>query len=202
MGLLRHERRLVEARQDELELAWIGVDIADGEDALLVRLEFLGVDRDEVLVQLEAPIGYRAELHGEPEERHHDLGRLLEGGAVGTLYRDRTELAVLAVQFRHLTELETNVAAVDERQHLLHRGRRRPKLCAAMQQRDRICHRLQVQGPIERRIADANVEYDQSAQALHLANRVEYRLTFVFLDPWKRRTLRREGAAAGRDHHH
>jgi hypothetical protein len=30
--LLRHERRFVEARQDQLELARIDIDVADGED--------------------------------------------------------------------------------------------------------------------------------------------------------------------------
>jgi hypothetical protein len=36
------------------------------------------------------------------------------------------------VQLRHLTELETDIAAFYERQHLLHRGRRRPELSPAM----------------------------------------------------------------------
>ena len=39
---------------------------------------------------------------------------------------------------------------LDERQHLLHRGRRGAELGAAMQQRHRLGDRLQVQGPVER----------------------------------------------------
>ena len=35
--------------------------------------------------ELEPPVGDRPELHGEPEERQHDLGRLLEYCAVGAL---------------------------------------------------------------------------------------------------------------------
>src|SRR6476619_3692817 len=101
----------MESGQDELQLAAIGVDIADGEDALLARLEFLGVDRDEVLMELKAPIRHRAELHGEAEERHHDLGLLLEGGAVGTLDRHRAKQPALAMQRGHLTELEADIAA-------------------------------------------------------------------------------------------
>ena len=89
MGCLRHQRRLMEAGQDELQLAGIGVDVADGEDARLARLELRGVDGNEILVEIEAPIGDRPELHGETEEGHHDLGRLLEGRAVGALHRHR-----------------------------------------------------------------------------------------------------------------
>jgi hypothetical protein len=39
MGFLRHQRALVEAAQDQLDLAGIGVDVADGEDAGNVCLE-------------------------------------------------------------------------------------------------------------------------------------------------------------------
>src|SRR5207237_5485793 len=43
--LLRHQRALVEAGENNLELARIGVDVADGEDAGDVGLERRGVDR-------------------------------------------------------------------------------------------------------------------------------------------------------------
>src|SRR6516165_12240878 len=62
VGLLRHQRPLVEAAQDELELAGIGVDVTDGEDARNARLEGGGVHRDEVLLEIQSPIGDRAEL--------------------------------------------------------------------------------------------------------------------------------------------
>src|SRR6201989_267401 len=71
--LLRHQRDLVEAGQDELELARIGVDVANGEDAGLAGLEGLGAHRDHVLVELESPVRHRTELHGEPEERQHGV---------------------------------------------------------------------------------------------------------------------------------
>ena len=54
MGALGGERGLVEAAKDQLQLAGIGVDVADGEDAGDVRLELCRVGRDEVLVQVEA----------------------------------------------------------------------------------------------------------------------------------------------------
>src|ERR1700750_260180 len=67
--LLRHQRDLVEAGQDELELARIGVDVANGEDAGLAGLERFGIDRDELFVKPQPPIGDRPELHGQAEER-------------------------------------------------------------------------------------------------------------------------------------
>ena len=42
VDLLRGERALVEAGENELQLAWIGVDVADREDARRRRLELLG----------------------------------------------------------------------------------------------------------------------------------------------------------------
>src|SRR3954447_14152132 len=80
--LLGRERALVEAREDELQLARIMVDVADREDAGHVRLEFLGVDRDQVLVEVQAPVGDRPELHGQAEEGQHHVRRDLEGRAV------------------------------------------------------------------------------------------------------------------------
>ena len=202
MRLLRHQRRLVEARQNELQLARIGVDVADGEDALFAGLEFRRVDGDQILFEIEAPIGDRTELHGEAEKGKHDLGRLLEGRTVGALHRHRTELAALPVELGDLTELEADVALLDEGEHLLHRGGRRAELGAPMQQRQRLGDRLQVQGPIERIVAAADDEHVAAPEMLHLAHRVEHRSAFILLDAGKRRALRREGSAAGGDHHH
>src|SRR5262249_55307513 len=64
---LRHKRSLMKPGKDELQLTGISIDVADGEDALAPGLEFLGVHRDQVLVEIE-PEMRRPELHGEPEE--------------------------------------------------------------------------------------------------------------------------------------
>src|SRR6185312_12563067 len=56
------QRRLVKARQDQLLLARVGVDVADREDPGNVRLKLLGVDLDGLAGKLEAPLGDRAEL--------------------------------------------------------------------------------------------------------------------------------------------
>ena len=48
---LRRQRAFVEAGQDQLQLAGVGVDVADGENARHVGLEFSVFDRDEVFVR-------------------------------------------------------------------------------------------------------------------------------------------------------
>src|SRR5689334_24507064 len=79
MRLLRHQGALVEAREDELELARVPVDVADREDAGDIRFERAGVDRDELAVlELDAPVGDRSKLHGEPEEREDRIAGNLE----------------------------------------------------------------------------------------------------------------------------
>ena len=54
------------------------------------------------------------------------------------------------MQFGDLTELETDIALLDQGQHLLHRGRRGAEFGAAVKQRERLGDRLQVQRPVER----------------------------------------------------
>ena len=104
----------------------------------------------EILLEIEAPIGDGPELHGQAEEGQHDLDRLLEGGAVGALDRDRGELAPLPVQLRHLTELEVDVATLDQREHLVHRVGRGAELGAAVNERERLGDGLKIQRPVER----------------------------------------------------
>ena len=47
VGALGGERRLVETREDQLELAGIGVDIANGENAGNARFELCRVNGDQ-----------------------------------------------------------------------------------------------------------------------------------------------------------
>src|SRR6185437_929583 len=62
------ERRLVEARQDELFLAGIGVDVAHREDARQTGLEFLRIHLQRFLLELESPLGDGPELWMQAEE--------------------------------------------------------------------------------------------------------------------------------------
>src|SRR5271166_2908064 len=49
------ERRLVKARKNQLLFARIGVDVADREDPGDAGLEFLGIDLERLLFELQAP---------------------------------------------------------------------------------------------------------------------------------------------------
>jgi hypothetical protein len=51
----------VEAADDELLLARVGVDVAHREHAALARFVFLGVDRHLLALQFQAPVGDGAE---------------------------------------------------------------------------------------------------------------------------------------------
>ena len=77
------ERGLVEAREDQLLLAGIGVDVADREDAGLAGLELLGVDLERLLLELEAPLRDRPELRVQPEECEQLLAADALARAVG-----------------------------------------------------------------------------------------------------------------------
>ena len=61
IGRVRRERRLGEAGQDQLQLAGIGGDVADGEDAGLAGRAGRRIDRDVVALQRQAPVGDRAQ---------------------------------------------------------------------------------------------------------------------------------------------
>src|SRR5215217_1575607 len=53
LGGLGHQGRFVEAGKDKLQLARIGIDIADGKNAGHRGLELLGIDHDGVVVEFE-----------------------------------------------------------------------------------------------------------------------------------------------------
>ena len=76
------ERRLVEAADDELLLARIGVDVADREDARRRGLEARGVDDELLLLEREAPVGDRAELRAPAEQDEERVERQLARLAV------------------------------------------------------------------------------------------------------------------------
>src|SRR5207302_9652347 len=72
-GMRRH-RRLGEAREDELQLALVSGDIADGEDAGHRGSAGRGIDDDVVALEVEAPLRDRPEIHGKPEEGEEGIG--------------------------------------------------------------------------------------------------------------------------------
>ena len=89
MRALCGERGLMKTGQDQLQLAGIGIDVADGENARNARFEFRRVDRDQILIEIDSPSGDRAELHGEPKERQHVVAGMVVGLTVLTTDRER-----------------------------------------------------------------------------------------------------------------
>src|SRR5450631_1730519 len=78
----RGERRFVEAADDELLLARIGVDIADREDPRRRGLEARRVDDELLLLERQAPVGDRPELRAPAEEHEEHVERQLARVAV------------------------------------------------------------------------------------------------------------------------
>src|SRR5262245_14216740 len=92
------QRRFVESRQDQLLLAGIGVDVSDSEDTRYVRLEFLGVDLDRLLLEIEAPLGDRPELRVQAEEHEQVIGVERVNRAVEALHGHAAEGTAFGVQ--------------------------------------------------------------------------------------------------------
>src|SRR6202043_3930212 len=65
---MRRLRRLGKPAEDELELAGICRNVADGEDAGLRALAGGGIDGNVVLHEIEAPSRDRSEIHRQAEE--------------------------------------------------------------------------------------------------------------------------------------
>ena len=198
--LLRHQRGLVEAGEDQLELARIGIDVADGEDAGDAGLERAGVGRDQLVLHLQPPFGDRAELHGEAEERKHGIELDARFRSVVSLHRHGGERAVGAFERGHLADLEIHVAGRDQRAHLVHAVGRAAEVVAPVHQRETLRNRLQIERPVERRVAAADDQQALVAELLHLAHGIEDGFFLVGLDARNRRALGLERAAAGRDH--
>src|ERR1700729_4076950 len=89
MRALGGERGLMKTGEDQLELAGIGIDVADGENAGNAGFEFRSVDRDQILIEIDAPTGDRPELHGESEEREHIVAGMVVNLTVLTTDRQR-----------------------------------------------------------------------------------------------------------------
>jgi hypothetical protein len=139
----------VKARQDQLQLARIPVDVADRENSGHRSLEFLGVDRDQVLVEIEAPFGDRPELHGKPEERQHPRAGNFDV-AVRSLDGRRFERAAAAFQGRHLANLKFQLLHLLHGVHLVDAVGSGAKFRPPVNERDALCDGLEIERPVER----------------------------------------------------
>src|SRR6185312_4077000 len=78
----RRERGLVKPRKNELLLARVGVDVTHGKDAGQASLNFLGIDPQGLLLELDAPFRDGPELRVQPEEYEQVIAVDLHDGAV------------------------------------------------------------------------------------------------------------------------
>src|SRR6476620_6764697 len=102
MGGLRHERRLMEPGKDEFQLTGIGIDVANGENALGAGLELLGGRRILNKIEIEPEMRDRPELHRQAEERKQCVADNLSGRAVHALDCNCLKLAVAALEANRL----------------------------------------------------------------------------------------------------
>src|SRR6185312_10599733 len=89
MDRVRRERGLGETRQDQLELARIGRNVADREDSGARGRAARRIDADVVLLDLEPPSGKRTEIGRQPEKRQQAVGleTARAAGEIGDNYR-------------------------------------------------------------------------------------------------------------------
>ena len=96
----------MEARQDELLLARIGVDVTHGEDARDGAFELFRVHNDLLAVKFQAPFGDRTDLGLKAEEHEQVVQRHAAHNAVAAGDADFGHLAVFFFKARHLTDFE------------------------------------------------------------------------------------------------
>ena len=112
------------------------------------------------------------------------------------------DLTALAFQSAHLAERQLDLSGLDQRAHLVDAVGRGAEIVTAVEQRQAFRQRLQIERPVERRVATADDEQVVVAIVLHAAHGIEDRLALVGLDARDRRPLGLERATARRDHDH
>src|SRR5579863_2243172 len=151
----RRQRGFVKARQDQLFLTRVGIDIADGKNTRQARLEFLGVDLERLLLQRQSPVRDRTEFRMQAEKYQQLIRRQ-------RLQRTGAAPDVDAAQYPALDDQRLRqrfeVAHAPGRDLLLHFrdiGGRGAKLGAPMHERERRGARQQLERPVERGVAAA-----------------------------------------------
>src|SRR5262249_962063 len=129
---LRHERCLVEARQNELQFARIGVDVADGKDAGRLTLESRSIHRDQILMQVQAELGDWSEFDGETEEGKQRIGPMAPFLFVGRGQRDGFKDAIFAMERFYARDMEVDLAFTDELAHAIDTVLRRAETVAVV----------------------------------------------------------------------
>nr|GEU28069.1 hypothetical protein [Tanacetum cinerariifolium] len=146
----------VEARQDQLFLARIGVDVADGKDARHIGFELLRVLHLELAaLDVQAPLGDRAQLWRQAVEHQQHVQRHAARHAVLAGHLQFGQLVILGFETGGLAHDQLHFVVVAQRFHLGDRRRRRAEVFAAVQQHDRFGLADEVQRPVQRGVAAA-----------------------------------------------
>src|SRR5262249_7310618 len=196
------DRGLAHADRDQRDLAWIAGDVSRRVDARQVRLTAGRVDLDLALpLELEAPLGDRAEMRVEAEQRDQRVAfHLLDVAALGVLDSNAADVAV-AVDFAHLVGREDLDAALAlELFRLVDRRLQRTEVVAPVHQRDRMLGRvLEPERPVERAVAAADDHASAVAEDVLLAHEVVEALPLPGIDVLDPELARLEGPMAGGD---
>ena len=152
-------------------------------------------------MQMHPPVRYRPQLHGQAEERHQALAGNVSENTVVALDGHRRQHAVRAMQRRQLAEGQIHLARRHQLAHRVDRMRRGAEFVAPVHKGDACRDGLQIQRPVQRRVAAADDQHALATETLHLAHRIEDRFAFVVFYARNRGPLGLERAAARRDHH-
>src|SRR6266480_1545885 len=201
-GVVGGDRGLAHADRDQRDLAGIPGDVAGGVDPRQVRLAARRVDLDLTLtLEIEAPVGDRAEMRVKAEQRDQRIALdLLDLAALRVLDRDSADVAV-AVHLAHLVRGEDLDPALGlELLGLVHRGLERSEVVAPVDERDRVPGRvLEAERPVERAVAAAYDHTRSVAENILLAHEVVEALALPDIDVVDPELARLESPVAGGD---
>src|SRR5690606_17380727 len=130
------------------------IDVANGENSRDGTGKAFGVDGNQPVLERQAPIGNRTELHGQAEEGQQARGRDALGPA-RTVYRHRRQEPVLAFERRDLTLQKTHAARLDQIPHAPDAVRSGAEFWPPVDKRNAARGTLEIQCPVECRVAAA-----------------------------------------------
>ena len=193
----------MKARQDQLLLARIGVDITHREDARRVGGESFGIDLELLALDLQSPLRDRPELGRQAEEHQQHVQRNHPGHTVGAGDLGAGQLAVFFFVADDLAHDELHLEGVAQLAHLRHRSRRGLEAVSAMDQD----HALgsvgsigrEIQCPVERRIAAADDHQILAGEVGRALDPVMQLRAVELAQTVDLEQARLEGADAGRD---
>jgi hypothetical protein len=200
--LVHRDRRLAEARRDELELPRVRGDVARRVDPGPPGLH-LRVHHDLVLLEREPPLGERAEVADEAEHREHDVGRDVARGLRLDVLEDHVAEAVavgMHADVGQLVEREQRGAPGGHRGvELAHGGPVRAEPVAAVHQRHVLGAPDELRAPVERRVAAADDHHPLAPVVVGVRDHVVDAAPVPPLGDGLRQPARAEGADARRD---